>query len=57
MPKGKLLTDFEKGQIAAYAESGMSKREIVCRINSVERRDSFCDYLLKDGSLYNTMMM
>ena len=33
MPKRKLLTDFEKGQIAAYAESGMSKQEIARHIN------------------------
>jgi len=32
MPKGKFLTDFEKGQIRAYAEERISKREIARRL-------------------------
>ena len=33
MPKGKLLSEFWKGQITAYAEDDVSKREIALRIN------------------------
>ena len=49
MSKGKLLTDFEKGQIAAYAESGMSKREIARRIN---RSHNVVIYFLKNPGNY-----
>ena len=45
MLKGKLLTDFKKGQIAAYAESGMSKREI-------NRSHNVVIYFLKNPGKY-----
>ena len=32
MAKGKALSDFEKGQIQAFFDSGISKREIARRL-------------------------
>ena len=54
MPKGKLLTDYEKVQIAAYRSLGLSNRKVSVKI----RRSSTCIvYFVKEQNSPTTKKM
>lgn len=53
MPKGKYLTEFEKGKINAYVESGLSFRAIGRKL---KRSDKVIRNYVKNPSLYGEQM-